>query len=106
MKKILDQAGLSHKGYSLHCLRHTFATDMLNAGLRLEALQKLLGHQSIEITLRYAKLSNTTRENEYFKAMTVIEQGGHHESHRINSQLQTVFEEKKLLTAHGKKLPA
>ena len=106
MKKILERAGLFHKGYSLHSLRHTFATDMLNAGLRLEALQKLLGHQSIEITLRYAKLSNTTRENEYFKAMTVIEQGGPHESHRINSQLQAVFEEKKLFTAHGKKLPA
>jgi len=106
MKKILERAGLSGKGYSLHSLRHTFATDMLNAGLRLEALQKLLGHQSIEITLRYAKLSNTTRKNEYFKAMTVIEQGGHHESHRVNSQLQAVFEEKKLLTAHGKKLPA
>ena len=106
MKKILERAGLSGKGYSLHCLRHTFATDMLNAGLRLEALQKLLGHQSIEITLRYAKLSNKTRENEYFKAMTVIEQGGHYESHRVNSQLQAVFEEKKLFTAHGKKLPA
>ncbi len=106
MKKILERAGLSGKGYSLHCLRHTFATDMLNAGLRLEALQKLLGHQLIEITLRYAKLSNKTRENEYFKAMTVIEQGGHYESHRVNSQLQAVFEEKKLFTAHGKKLPA
>lgn len=106
MKKILERAGLSHRRYSLHCLRHTFATDMLNAGLRLEALQKLLGHQSIEITLRYAKLSNTTRENEYFKAMTIIEEGGQHESHRINSQLQAVFEEKKLFSAHGKKLPA
>ena len=106
MRKILERAGLSGKGYSLHSLRHTFATDMLNAGLRLEALQKLLGHQSIEITLRYAKLSNTTRKNEYFKAMTVIEQGGHHESHRVNSQLQAVFEEKKLLTSHSKKLPA
>ena len=106
MRKILERAGLSGKGYSLHSLRHTFATDMLNAGLRLEALQKLLGHQSIEITLRYAKLSNTTRKNEYFKAMTVIEQGGHHESHRVNSKLQAVFEEKKLLTSHSKKLPA
>ncbi|KAB2887653.1 MAG: site-specific integrase, partial [Desulfobulbaceae bacterium] len=42
------------------CLRHTFATDMLNAGLRLEVLQQLLGHQSAEITRRYAKMSDVT----------------------------------------------
>jgi len=29
--KYLDTAGLSHRGYTLHCLRHTFATDLLNA---------------------------------------------------------------------------
>ena len=106
MKKILERAGLSHKGYSLHSLRHTFATDMLNAGLRIEVLQRLLGHQSLDITMRYARMSNTTRESEYFKAMTVIEQGEHHESYQVNSQLQAVFEEKKLLTSHSKKLPA
>jgi integrase/recombinase XerD len=106
MKKILERAGLSHKGYSLHSLRHTFATDMLNAGLRVEVLQRLLGHQSLDITMRYARMSNTTRESEYFKAMTVIEQGEHYESYRVNSQLQAVFEEKKLLTSHSKKLPA
>lgn len=106
MNQILERANLSYKGYTLHSLRHTFATNMLNAGLRLEALQQLLGHQSIEITLRYAKLSDTARKNEYFRAMAIIEQGGRHESYRVNSQLQAVFEEKKLFTAHGKKLSA
>lgn len=104
MTTLLNRADLSNKGYSLHSLRHTFATDMLNAGLRLEVLQQLLGHQSVEVTMRYAKMSDMTRENEYFKAMAVIEQGGRHESHRVNSQLQAVFEEKKLLTSHNKKL--
>ncbi len=52
MRKCLERAGLSGKGYSLHCLRHTFATDMLNAGLRIEVLQQLMGHQSIEVTMR------------------------------------------------------
>lgn len=106
MKKILKRANLSHKGYSLHSLRHTFATNMLNAGLRLEVLQQLLGHKSIDITMRYARLSDTTREYEYFRAMSVIEQGEQHESYRVNSQLQAVFEEKKLFTSHHKKLPA
>ena len=106
MKKILERAGLSGKGYSLHSLRHTFATDMLNAGLRLEVLQQLLGHKTIEITMRYAKISDMTRKDEYYKAMTVIEQGRDHEPNRINSQLQAVFEEKKLLTPHSEKLSA
>jgi len=70
--KYLDRAGLSHKGYSLHCLRHTCATELLNAGMRLECLQQLLGHSSIEMTRRYARLTDTTREAEYFKAMSVV----------------------------------
>lgn len=101
MRKYLEAAGLAHKGYSLHCLRHTFATDMLNAGLRLEVLAQLLGHKSIEITRRYARMSDITRETEYFKAMTIIETGGNYESHRVNSPLQAVFEEKKLGLSHG-----
>ncbi len=96
MRKALQKTGLKHKEYSLHSLRHTFATNMLNAGMRLEVLQQLLGHQSIDITLRYARMSNRTREDEYFKAMAIIEKGDIHEHQRVNSALQAVFEEKEL----------
>lgn len=102
MRDILDRAGLAEKGYSLHSLRHTFATDMLNAGMRLEVLQQLLGHQDIEMTMRYARITDLTRENEYFKAMDRIEQGGQHEHRHINTQLQKVFEKKKLLRSKRK----
>ena len=101
MRNLLTKAELRGKGYSLHSLRHTFATTMLNAGLRLEVLQQLLGHKLIDMTLRYAKLSNVTREAEYFKAIAIIEKGGQRESDRVNSQLQAVFEEKKLLSSHS-----
>jgi len=97
MKKAVRKAGLEHRGYSLHSLRHTFATNMLNAGLRLEVLQKLLGHLTIDITLRYAKISDVSREEAYFKAMCVIEKGEKHEFDRVNPELQAVFEEKELL---------
>ena len=97
MKKALQKAGLEQRGYSLHSLRHTFATNMLNAGLRLEVLQQLLGHLDIELTLRYARLSNVAREEAYFKAMAVIEKGVNHEHDRINPELQAVFEEEELL---------
>ena len=73
--KYLRKAGLVHKGYTIHCLRHTFASELLNAGMRLECLQKLLGHTSLEVTRRYARLTDKTREDEYFKAMEKIERG-------------------------------
>ena len=60
----LEKSGLAEKGYTLHCLRHTFATDLLNAGMRLECLQQLLGHSKIEVTRIYARLSDTAWEGE------------------------------------------
>ncbi len=74
--KYLKKAGLEQKGYTVHCLRHTFASELLNAGMRLECLQQLLGHQDIEVTRRYARLTDRTREQEYFRAMALIEKGG------------------------------
>lgn len=74
--KYLKRAGLEQKGYTVHCLRHTFASELLNAGMRLECLQQLLGHQDIEVTRRYARLTDKTREQEYFRAMALIEKGG------------------------------
>ncbi len=73
--KYLKEAGLDKKGYTVHALRHTYASELLNAGMRLEVLQHLLGHQDIEMTRRYARLTDRTREEEYFRAMAVIEKG-------------------------------
>jgi integrase/recombinase XerD len=75
-ERYLSQAGLSESGYTLHSLRHTFASELLNAGMRLECLQQLLGHSCIEMTRRYARLTDITRREEYFRAMAQIEKGG------------------------------
>lgn len=85
--KYLDKAGLLPKGYSLHCLRHTFATELLNAGMSLPCLQQVLGHSSIEMTLRYARLTDKTREQEYFKAMAIIERRDSDASCQLDHQL-------------------
>jgi integrase/recombinase XerD len=74
--KYLKKARLDQKGYTVHSLRHTCASELLNAGMRLEVLQQLLGHEDIEITRRYARLTDKTREEEYFRAMAIIEKGG------------------------------
>jgi integrase/recombinase XerD len=75
MATYLQWAGLQDQGYTLHSLRHTFATELLNAGMRIECLQPLLGHSSLEVTRRYARLTDKTREAEYFRAMAIIERG-------------------------------
>jgi integrase/recombinase XerD len=76
--KYLEKAGLSYSGYTLHCLRHTFATDLLNARMPLECLRVLLGHTSLEVTRIYARLTDKTREEEYFMAMERILKGESH----------------------------
>ena len=73
--KYLNKAGLQYSGYTLHCLRHTFATELLNARMPLECLRVLLGHTNLEVTRRYARLSDKTREEEYFTAMESILKG-------------------------------
>ena len=100
-KKYLKQAGLEHKDYSLHCLRHTYATELLNAGMRIECLQQLLGHSSIEMTQRYGRLSDKTREQEYFKAMAIIEGGQTDGFNQRDHQLPPVFEETQLLDPYS-----
>jgi len=80
-QKYLQKAGLQHSSYTLHCLRHTFATDLLNAKMPLECLRVLLGHSNLEITRRYARLSDKTREEEYFAAMDRILKGDDDEHH-------------------------
>jgi site-specific recombinase XerD len=59
--------------YSPHCLRHSFATQLLNAGVSLEVLKELMGHRSIQMTLRYTKLYETTKRQQYEQAMARIE---------------------------------
>jgi integrase len=102
--KYLKRAGLNHKGYTLHCLRHTYATDLLNALIPIECLEKLLGHKSLEVTRRYARLSDKTREEQYFKAMAIIERRQGHDYDQLDSELQEILEETQLLSSHGEEL--
>src|SRR6266496_3582436 len=52
-----------------HQLRHTYATTLANAGMSLPALMALLGHQTPEMTLRYATLASPTLRSAYDTAM-------------------------------------
>ena len=45
------------QNFSWHCLRHTFASRLVMSGVSLKAVQKLMGHRTIQMTARYAHLS-------------------------------------------------
>jgi len=59
---------------SCHHLRHTMATQMLNADADLPTIQDLLGHSNVKTTQRYCKISNLKVQRDYFNAMEVIMQ--------------------------------
>ena len=57
---------------SCHQLRHTMATQMLNADADLCTIQDLLGHSNVKTTQRYCRISNLKVQRDYFNAMEVI----------------------------------
>jgi site-specific recombinase XerD len=57
---------------SCHELRHTMATQLLNAGVDLTVIQDLLGHSRVATTQRYCKVSNLKVQNDYYKAMELV----------------------------------
>ena len=59
--------------YSPPCLRHTFATQLLYAGVSLEVFKESMGHRSIHITLRYTQLYDATKRHQYDQALERIE---------------------------------
>jgi integrase len=64
-------AGLPH--VHPHQLRHTLATQAINRGMSLEAIAALLGHRSLDMTLRYAKIASRTVADEYFAVSEKVE---------------------------------
>jgi len=57
---------------SCHHLRHTMATQLLNADAEVASIQDLLGHNWISTTERYCKVSNVKVKRDYFTAMGKI----------------------------------
>jgi integrase len=68
---VAKRAGVGH--VHPHQLRHTLATQAINRGMSLEAIAALLGHRSMDMTLTYARISDRTVAEEYFKVTEAVE---------------------------------
>jgi site-specific recombinase XerD len=71
-KRIEYYARRSGLTVSCHKLRHTFATQLLNADADLATIQDLLGHEHITTTQRYCRVADLKVERDYHKAMEVV----------------------------------
>jgi len=71
-KKLERYAKAAEMKASCHSLRHTFASNLLEAGAEVIAIKDLLGHASIQSSERYAKLSNQRVQQVYQQAMRKV----------------------------------
>jgi hypothetical protein len=96
-------AGLPH--IHPHQLRHTLATQAINRGMTLEAIAALLGHRSLDMTLRYAKIANRTVADEYFavtvKVEALYQQGGPIPADAIGPRMARLRREHHRLLGNG-----
>jgi integrase len=71
LNRAARRAGLGH--LHPHQLRHTLATQAVNRGMRLEAIAALLGHRTLRMTIRYARIANRTVADEYHAVSAKVE---------------------------------
>jgi site-specific recombinase XerD len=71
-KRIEYYARNSSLDVSCHRLRHTMATQLLNADAALATIQDLLGHSQITTTQRYCRVANLKVQRDYYKAMQIV----------------------------------
>jgi integrase len=63
MRKARIEAGIKKRRVTIHTLRHSYATHLLEAGVNLRVIQKYLGHSQLETTMMYLHLTKKGNED-------------------------------------------
>ncbi len=62
--RAVKKAGITRK-FSVHTLRHSYATHLLEQGVNIRVIQRYMGHKSLETTMRYLHLTRKGAEDAY-----------------------------------------
>ena len=62
LRKARSAAGINKRRVTIHTLRHSYATHLLEAGVNLKVIQRYLGHAQIETTMIYCHLTQKGHE--------------------------------------------
>ena len=73
MRAAVKQAGITKREVSIHTLRHSYATHLLESGVNLRAIQQFLGHASLETTMIYLHLTSHGQEDAFARINTLME---------------------------------
>ena len=66
------EAGIQKRDVSVHTLRHSYATHLLEAGINLRVIQQYLGHAQLETTMVYLHLTRKGQEDAYARINTLM----------------------------------
>lgn len=73
MKAAVEAAKIVKRGVSVHSLRHSYATHLLEAGVNLRVIQQYLGHSCLETTMVYLHLTTKGQEDAVARINTLME---------------------------------
>jgi len=88
VQKTLAQIGLASKHYTVHTIRHSFATHLVDNGTELHTVKELLGHSTLQTTMRYMHLSSKRIEGVVNPYDMLMSEQGSREYHKSNKHLK------------------
>ncbi len=72
LRKAVRAAGIQKRGISVHTLRHSYATHLLESGVNLRVIQRYLGHSQLDTTMIYLHLTSKGQEDAIKRIDTIM----------------------------------
>ncbi len=72
-RRAFQKTGIKKRKVSVHTLRHSYATHLLEASVNIHAIQRYLGHSRLETTMLYLHLTNKGQADAFVKIDSVME---------------------------------